>query len=155
VQLGGIHLEQVEGHDFHARGVQPATCRRTRDATLNSAIHVLCSSHKFPKAVVIPILSACRGNHAPIIVPPECRSTVGDRTAGSDEPRCRQLAHKSAECRGRQHGSKKASSPESVGESRLRGRIERKLIITRVSGRRSRRSTWTSLGIVNTLCRSQ
>ena len=82
--------------------VQPATCRGPGDATLDSVVHILCGSDKFPKAMVIAILSAGRGNHEPIMVPAAIGSTFRNRFARVGRLRCRQLALKSPECRGRE-----------------------------------------------------
>ncbi len=69
---------------------------------LNSAAHVLSRPDKFPKAVVITILSVGHGSHDPIMVPATSRSTVRDGIARAGQVHCRQLARKSPECRDRQ-----------------------------------------------------
>jgi len=102
LQLSRVHIERVEGHDLDARGAQPAARRRTRDAALDRVVHVLCRLDEFPKAVVIPILSAGRGNHDHIMVPAASRSIFRDRITRADWLCCRQLAMKTAECRDRQ-----------------------------------------------------
>ena len=71
---------------------------------MDSAAHVLCVPDQLPKAVVITILSAGRGSHDPIMVPAASRSTFRDRISRTGRLGCRQLAHKSAECRDRQLG---------------------------------------------------
>jgi hypothetical protein len=74
---------------------------------LDGVTHVLCRLDKFPKAVVIPILSAGGGNHARITIPGAGWSTGSARFAGSGRLCCRQLARKSPKCRDRQYGAPK------------------------------------------------
>ena len=84
LQLGGIYVEHIEGHDFDRRGVEPTSRRRTGNATLDSASHVLCRPDKLSKPVVISILSAGCGNHGGIMVPPVSASTTCDHITRAD-----------------------------------------------------------------------
>jgi hypothetical protein len=102
VQLSRVHVEHLDRDDLGAWGLQPAARGGARDAILGGTADVLCRPDKFPKPVVIAVLSAGCGSHDPIMVPAGSRSTVRDGIPRAGRLCCRQLAQKSAECLDRQ-----------------------------------------------------
>ena len=101
LQLSRVQVERLDGHDLGTRRAQPASRGGARDAILDGAVDVLCGPDKFPKTVVITILSAGRGSHVPILVPAASRSTLRAQITGVGWLCCRQLAQMGSECCGR------------------------------------------------------
>jgi len=94
---------------------QPATGRRTGDASLNGATDVPRGADQIPETVIVTTLRASCGGHHPIMIAPTGRATGRMAINGPDRLKWRELAHKSAECLENQLGWNRAvASREAV-----------------------------------------
>jgi hypothetical protein len=101
--LGRVSGEDVDADDRSTWARQPSARCRTRDALLEGASDIVSRPDEIPETMVITAKRAS-GRHGDLIVPAACRTIETKRDfPESIRLRWRELAHKSAECRGGQH----------------------------------------------------